>query len=127
MVLKLRAPIKIYGDIHGQYYDLMRMFQLYKCPVEEDLGEKLNAIGDIDSNDYLFLGDYVDRGSNSLEVICLLFALKCKYPKQIHLIRGNHEDVAINSLYGFQEECKRRLKEDVTDKDSCWYQINQVF
>ncbi|CDO67125.1 protein phosphatase containing kelch-like domains, putative [Plasmodium reichenowi] len=127
MVLKLRAPIKIYGDIHGQYYDLMRLFQLYKCPVEEDLGEKLNAIGDIDSNDYLFLGDYVDRGSNSLEVICLLFALKCKYPKQIHLIRGNHEDVAINSLYGFQEECKRRLKEDVTDKDSCWYQINQVF
>ncbi|CRG94858.1 protein phosphatase containing kelch-like domains, putative [Plasmodium gallinaceum] len=127
MVLKLRAPIKIYGDIHGQYYDLMRLFQLYKCPVEEDLGEKLNAIGDIDSNDYLFLGDYVDRGSNSLEVICLLFALKCKYPKQIHLIRGNHEDMAINSLYGFQEECKRRLKEDVTDKASCWAQINQVF
>ncbi|CRH01263.1 protein phosphatase containing kelch-like domains, putative [Plasmodium relictum] len=127
MVLKLRAPIKIYGDIHGQYYDLMRLFQLYKCPVEEDLGEKLNAIGDIDSNDYLFLGDYVDRGSNSLEVICLLFALKCKYPKQIHLIRGNHEDMAINSLYGFQEECKRRLKEDIMDKASCWAQINQVF
>ncbi|CAD2100999.1 protein phosphatase containing kelch-like domains, putative [Plasmodium vinckei lentum] len=127
MVLKLRAPIKIYGDIHGQYYDLMRLFQLYKSPVEEDLGEKLNAVGDIDSNDYLFLGDYVDRGSNSLEVICLLFALKCKYPKQIHLIRGNHEDMAINSLYGFQEECKRRLKEDVDDKSSCWAQINQVF
>ncbi|ANQ10080.1 Serine/threonine-protein phosphatase [Plasmodium coatneyi] len=127
MVLKLRAPLKIYGDIHGQYYDLMRLFQLYKCPVEEDLGEKLNAIGDIDSNDYLFLGDYVDRGSNSLEVICLLFALKCKYPKQIHLIRGNHEDMAINSLYGFQEECKRRLKEDINDKSSCWVQINQVF
>ncbi|GAW82424.1 protein phosphatase containing kelch-like domains [Plasmodium gonderi] len=127
MILKLRAPIKIYGDIHGQYYDLMRLFQLYKCPVEEDLGEKLNAIGDIDSNDYLFLGDYVDRGSNSLEVICLLFALKCKYPKQIHLIRGNHEDMAINSLYGFQEECKRRLKEDINDKSSCWLQINQVF
>ncbi|CAG9473632.1 protein phosphatase containing kelch-like domains, putative [Plasmodium vivax] len=127
MVLKLRAPLKIYGDIHGQYYDLMRLFQLYKCPVEEDLGEKLNAIGDIDSNDYLFLGDYVDRGSNSLEVICLLFALKCKYPKQIHLIRGNHEDMAINSLYGFQEECKRRLKEDISDKSSCWVQINQVF
>ncbi|EUD69258.1 protein phosphatase [Plasmodium inui San Antonio 1] len=127
MILKLRAPLKIYGDIHGQYYDLMRLFQLYKCPVEEDLGEKLNAIGDIDSNDYLFLGDYVDRGSNSLEVICLLFALKCKYPKQIHLIRGNHEDMAINSLYGFQEECKRRLKEDISDKSSCWVQINQVF
>uniref|UniRef100_A0A8C9GM24 Serine/threonine-protein phosphatase n=1 Tax=Piliocolobus tephrosceles TaxID=591936 RepID=A0A8C9GM24_9PRIM len=127
MVLKLRAPIKIYGDIHGQYYDLMRLFQLYKCPVEEDLGEKLNANGDIDSNDYLFLGDYVDRGSNSLEVICLLFALKCKYPKQIHLLRGNHEDMLINSLYGFQEECKKRLKEDITDKTSCWSKINQVF
>lgn len=127
MVLNLRAPIKIYGDIHGQYYDLMRLFQLYKCPVEEDLGEKLNATGDIDSNDYLFLGDYVDRGSNSLEVICLLFALKCKYPKQVHMIRGNHEDMPINSLYGFQEECKRRLKEDVNDKMSVWWQINQVF
>ncbi|SBS86397.1 protein phosphatase containing kelch-like domains, putative [Plasmodium ovale] len=127
MILKLRAPIKIYGDIHGQYYDLMRLFQLYKCPVEEDLGEKLNAIGDIDSNDYLFLGDYVDRGSNSLEVICLLFALKCKYPKQIHLIRGNHEDITINSLYGFQEECRRRLKEDINDNTSCWSQINKVF
>lgn len=127
MVLNLRAPIKVYGDIHGQYYDLMRLFQLYKCPVEEDLGEKLNAIGDIDSNDYLFLGDYVDRGSNSLEVICLLFALKCKYPKQIHMIRGNHEDMPINSLYGFQEECKRRLKEDVSDQMSVWSQINQVF
>lgn len=127
MVLNLRAPIKVYGDIHGQYYDLMRLFQLYKSPVEEDLGEKLNAIGDIDSNDYLFLGDYVDRGSNSLEIICLLFALKCKYPKQIHMIRGNHEDQLINSLYGFQEECRRRLKEDVMDKNSVWSQINQVF
>ena len=55
------------------------------------------------ANDYLFLGDYVDRGNLSLETICLLMVLKVKYPEQIHLIRGNHEDILINSGFGFQE------------------------
>ncbi|KAK1938511.1 putative kelch repeat domain containing/Serine/threonine protein phosphatase protein [Babesia divergens] len=126
-VLKLRAPIKVYGDIHGQYYDLMRLFRLYKCPLEESLAESIGAVGDIDSNDYLFLGDYVDRGSNNLEVICLLFALKCKYPAQIHLLRGNHEDPGINVLYGFQDECRRRLREDCENPYSCWNSFNKVF
>ena len=83
----------VYGDIHGQYLDLMRLFHLYKMPVEEEEAEKYasrdlegagaaaaaaaaNLCGDIDCTDYLFLGDYVDRGSHSLETICLLFALK---------------------------------------------------
>eukprot|EP00921_Rhytidocystis_pertsovi_P023736 GHVQ01038078.1.p1 GENE.GHVQ01038078.1~~GHVQ01038078.1.p1 ORF type:complete len:377 (+),score=52.18 GHVQ01038078.1:172-1302(+) len=127
MVLHLRAPIKVYGDIHGQFYDLMRLFRLYKMPVEEDVGEAYGCQGDIDSIDYLFLGDYVDRGSNSLETICLLFALKCRYPRQVHLIRGNHEDPSINSIYGFQDECKRRLREDPTADDSCWNKFNAVF
>ncbi|KAL8455063.1 hypothetical protein Emag_001088 [Eimeria magna] len=140
MVLDLRAPIKVYGDIHGQYYDLMRLFQLYKMPVEEEETEDYlsggssrgaaargGLSGDIDSTDYLFLGDYVDRGSHSLETICLLFALKIKYRRQVHLIRGNHEDPSINSLYGFQDECRRRLHEDPTDPASCWRAFNEAF
>eukprot|EP00398_MALV-I-01_sp_L67-1_P001006 gene1006-245_t len=95
MLLELTVPIKIFGDIHGQFNDLMRLFARYKAPNEE---------GDIDSLSYLFLGDYVDRGGNSLEVIVLLFALKIKYPGQIFMIRGNHEDPTINQIYGFREE-----------------------
>ena len=83
MVLKVDAPVKVFGDVHGQYQDLMRFFDLWGTPDEN---------GDIESHDYLFLGDYVDRGNHSLETICLLMALKCKYPDKIHLLRGNHED-----------------------------------
>ncbi|KAH8584532.1 serine threonine phosphatase alpha [Cryptosporidium sp. chipmunk genotype I] len=127
MVLKLRTPVKVYGDIHGQYYDLMRLFHNYKAPISEELEDIFEAKGDIDSTDYLFLGDYVDRGSHSLETICLLFALKIRYPRQIHLIRGNHEDPIVNSLYGFKDECRRRLREDTDDPESCWNWFNRVF
>mmetsp|Transcript_19925 Transcript_19925/g.43464 ORF Transcript_19925/g.43464 Transcript_19925/m.43464 type:complete len:850 (-) Transcript_19925:76-2625(-) len=120
MVLHLRAPIKVYGDLHGQYLDLMRLFARYKAPTD---GEG----GDIDSMDYLFLGDFVDRGSFSLEVVCLLFALKVRYPKQIHLIRGNHEDPTINGIYGFRDECRRRLKEEPEEPESCWNKFNRAF
>ncbi|KAF4691386.1 serine threonine-protein phosphatase [Perkinsus olseni] len=121
MVLKLRAPIKVYGDIHGQFMDLMRLFQRYAAPTD-------GPGGDIETMDYLFLGDYVDRGSFSLETICLLLALKIEYPNQIHLIRGNHEDPAINSSYGFRDECKRRLRDDVDNDPNCsWAWFNKVF
>eukprot|EP00397_Hematodinium_sp_SG-2012_P001957 GEMP01001962.1.p1 GENE.GEMP01001962.1~~GEMP01001962.1.p1 ORF type:complete len:795 (+),score=125.88 GEMP01001962.1:297-2681(+) len=120
MVLHLRAPIKVYGDIHGQFGDLMRLFHRYKAPTDQEGG-------DIDSMDYLFLGDYVDRGSHSLETMCLLFALKIKYPTQIHLLRGNHEDPAINSMYGFKDECQRRLRIDQDDPKSAWARFNQAF
>jgi protein phosphatase len=105
MVLRVDAPAKIFGDIHGQYQDLMRFFDLYSAPIE-------GPGGDIEGLDYIFLGDYVDRGTHSLETMCLLMALKIKYPTQIHLLRGNHEDRWINSAFGFHTECLTRLNED---------------
>eukprot|EP00826_Nyctotherus_ovalis_P008327 TRINITY_DN1214_c0_g3_i2.p1 TRINITY_DN1214_c0_g3~~TRINITY_DN1214_c0_g3_i2.p1 ORF type:complete len:517 (+),score=114.74 TRINITY_DN1214_c0_g3_i2:931-2481(+) len=120
-ICKVNTPVKIFGDIHGQYSDLMRFFDLWRGPVDFSLG------GDIDSFDYVFLGDYVDRGMYSLETICLLMALKIMYPTQIHLLRGNHEDKFINNIFGFSEECAERLRDDVEEPTSVFSTINQFF
>lgn len=98
MLLELAAPVKIVGDIHGQFYDLLRIFKLCGFPP---------------SANYLFMGDYVDRGKQSLETMILLLCLKIKYPENFFLLRGNHETAEITKMYGFYDECKRRTSNGV--------------
>ncbi|KAH7287742.1 hypothetical protein KP509_32G071600 [Ceratopteris richardii] len=93
-LMELEAPIKICGDVHGQYLDLIRLFEYGGFPPQAN---------------YLFLGDYVDRGKQSLETICLLLEYKIKYPENFFLLRGNHECASINRICGFYDECKRRF------------------
>ena len=114
-LVPLKAPLKIFGDLHGQFGDLQRFFAAFGSP---------NAYtGDVDYCSYLFLGDYVDRGKHSLEVVALLLALKICHPSRVTLLRGNHEDPQVNAHYGFRQECMRRCR----DGAHVWTAINQVF
>lgn len=91
--LELESPLNVCGDIHGQFYDLLKLFETAGIPPDAN---------------YLFLGDYIDRGKFSLETICLLMCFKIKYPENFFLLRGNHECASINKIYGFYDDCKRR-------------------
>ncbi|KAK4696346.1 serine/threonine-protein phosphatase PP1 catalytic subunit, partial [Lecanoromycetidae sp. Uapishka_2] len=92
-LVELSAPVKIVGDIHGQYTDLIRLFEMCGFPPNAN---------------FLMLGDYVDRGKQSLETILLLFCYKLKFPENFFMLRGNHECANVTRVYGFYDECKRR-------------------
>lgn len=92
MLLELQAPICVCGDIHGQFFDLLRIFQCAGLPPAVN---------------FLFLGDYVDRGLWSLETIILLMCFRIKYPLNFFLLRGNHESAGISRIYGFYDEIKQ--------------------
>lgn len=104
-----RAPCKIFGDIHGQFRDLLLFFVEFGCPS--------HRCGDIEYCEYVFNGDWVDRGAHQLECVLLLCALKVRYPRRIHLNRGNHESAEMNTSMsargdrGFDADVRNKLGE----------------
>ena len=120
-LLRLKSPIKIFGNIHGQLGDLLKLFENFGTPLDSVFH------GDIDGFSYLFLGDYIDKGNFSLETLILLFSLKIKHPDSIFLLRGHHEDIFMNRVFGLGEECAVKLEENIDDPTSFFQKINKIF
>ena len=98
------TPVSVCGDIHGQYYDLKKLFRIG---------------GDVPDTKYVFMGDYVDRGMYGLEILAYIFAQKIMLPEKVFLLRGNHEVKVVNGydkFYGnrcFLGQLKERFSEDM--------------
>lgn len=97
-LLYLSDPITIVGDLHGQYFDFLKM---------------LSTAANIEEERFLFLGDFVDRGSYSIEVMTLILAFKLCYPKRVHLLRGNHECRQMTSAFNFRSECLYKYDQEI--------------
>jgi protein phosphatase len=108
-VLEIEPPVIVVGDLHGNIFDLLRILLLTSGPP---------------AHQYVFLGDYVDRGEYSIEVVTLLFALLLEHPEHIFLIRGNHEFASINAAYGFRAELDAAYPEDA---DALFDAFNNAF
>ena len=103
-LIKVDGKVTIFGDIHGQFYDMLNIFDSDPVRWDKEFNSKL-----------VFLGDYIDRGSFGVEVFLLLLALKQRYPSDVFLLRGNHESRSLTEHYGFRDQCLDAYDEEFYD------------